>query len=460
MHFGRCLTVFALVGSMVLVGAVVFAGGAEDSTDDAMAEPMEEPVTLTIWAHHPEAELEKLMSDYQELHPHISFEFLHIPWSNAGWAQKTMTGLLSDDLPDLSFSAQGGAEWSLPVRGVFASLNRYLERDNVSLDDIPDGVLNLMVLNDQVYAIPMNTDYNLMFYNKRMFEEAGITSLPETWAEFAEATEKLTKRDADGNLTQIGLAVNNRTGNTFLGWVYANNGNWFSRDGTTAMMALPESVEAARYLMSLRDIIGTYDEITTFAPRARGVPDSFIQEKSAMAYFYAVTQIGRIDQNNPDLEYGVFRTPLPPGGTHGALNTGVGSFKIPAAASHPDEAWDFLKYVYDNSLTYIVEAWKNGRAGVPARLSVLRHPDFMALHPQLPEIVETFEPISQYSQLIHIFATDANWINMGPAIDSFIHDIEPPEVALAQAQEKIQVELDRIFGGLSERGIEVMLERF
>ena len=44
MHFVRCLTVFALVGSMVLVGAVVFAGGAEDSTDDAMAEPMEEPV--------------------------------------------------------------------------------------------------------------------------------------------------------------------------------------------------------------------------------------------------------------------------------------------------------------------------------------------------------------------------------------------------------------------------------
>ena len=67
MHFVRCLTVFALVGSMVLVGAVVFAGGAEDSTDDAMAEPMEEPVTLTIWAHHPEAELEKLMSDYQEI---------------------------------------------------------------------------------------------------------------------------------------------------------------------------------------------------------------------------------------------------------------------------------------------------------------------------------------------------------------------------------------------------------
>ena len=55
-------------------------------------------------------------------------------------------------------------------------------------------------------GIPFVALNSVMFYNKDMFEEAGITKVPETWEELREAAKKLTQdKNGDGETDQWGM---------------------------------------------------------------------------------------------------------------------------------------------------------------------------------------------------------------------------------------------------------------
>ena len=58
----------------------------------------------------------------------------------------------------------------------------------------------------KLMGIPFVALNSVMFYNKDMFEEAGVTKVPETWEELREAAKKLTQdKDGDGETDQWGM---------------------------------------------------------------------------------------------------------------------------------------------------------------------------------------------------------------------------------------------------------------
>ena len=63
------------------------------------------------------------------------------------------------------------------------------------------------ILDGLVGAVPLSIDSLGLFYNKDLFNEAGITSPPKNWDEFMEDVRKLTKFDAQGQITQAGAAM-------------------------------------------------------------------------------------------------------------------------------------------------------------------------------------------------------------------------------------------------------------
>jgi len=58
-----------------------------------------------------------------------------------------------------------------------------------------------------VYAMPLYNDTLALYYNKDMFNQAGIPYPPKTWDEVKEFTKKLTKIDEYGNITQSAIAL-------------------------------------------------------------------------------------------------------------------------------------------------------------------------------------------------------------------------------------------------------------
>ena len=57
---------------------------------------------------------------------------------------------------------------------------------------------NSVTEGDKVYGIPIGSNSLALFYNKKMFADAGISEPPKTWAELVEDATKLTKSPVYG----------------------------------------------------------------------------------------------------------------------------------------------------------------------------------------------------------------------------------------------------------------------
>ncbi|MDO9231609.1 MAG: extracellular solute-binding protein [bacterium] len=70
-----------------------------------------------------------------------------------------------------------------------------------------DVVVSDFVNEGKIYGVPMSVDSLALYYNKDLFNQAGITTPPKTWNEFIDTAMKLTQVDASGNIIQSGAAL-------------------------------------------------------------------------------------------------------------------------------------------------------------------------------------------------------------------------------------------------------------
>jgi ABC-type glycerol-3-phosphate transport system substrate-binding protein len=71
----------------------------------------------------------------------------------------------------------------------------------------PTALNDFTAKNGNIYAIPWEIDGLMVFYNKQLLAEEGVTEPPEDWDSFFELASDLTKRDASGRIIQSGLAI-------------------------------------------------------------------------------------------------------------------------------------------------------------------------------------------------------------------------------------------------------------
>lgn len=70
-----------------------------------------------------------------------------------------------------------------------------------------DVVINDFLYQGMVFAVPLTVDSLGLYYNKDLFNEAGITAPPQTWEEFIADCQKLSKVGSDGQILQSAVAL-------------------------------------------------------------------------------------------------------------------------------------------------------------------------------------------------------------------------------------------------------------
>lgn len=132
----------------------------------------------------------------------------------------------------------------------------YIESSGVDLSEIPQGLLDAYKLGDKTIGIPMAVYPSFIYYNKALFDEAGLAYPPHkvgeqyegkdwTWDTVAELAKQLTV-DANGNdatsadfdaenVIQWGLDAQ-WTENDARAWstIYGGSGSAVADDGSTA----------------------------------------------------------------------------------------------------------------------------------------------------------------------------------------------------------------------------------
>lgn len=195
----------------------------------------------------------------------------------------------------------------------------------------------------KTWGIPFQRSTIVLYYNKEAFKEAGLdpNRPPGTWTEMAEYAQKLTKRDASGNVTQWGVQI---PSSGFPYWLFQglaieNGVNLMNAAGTEVYYDKPEVVGALQYWLDLvnKDKVhppGIVEWGTT--------PKDFFERKVAMMW----TTTGNLTnvRSNAKFDFGVAM--LPANKQRGSP-TGGGNFYIfkKSTPAQREAAFKFIKWV-------------------------------------------------------------------------------------------------------------------
>lgn len=108
-----------------------------------------------------------------------------------------------------------------------------------------------MMIEGRQYGFPTNPGPWVIFYNKNIFDKAGLP-YPEgdwTWDEFVEVAKKLTIKGEGRRNETYGVM-----GYDLMEAIWQNGGSFYSEDGTRCTLGEPEAVEAAQWLMDLQHV--------------------------------------------------------------------------------------------------------------------------------------------------------------------------------------------------------------
>lgn len=228
---------------------------------------------------------------------------------------KVLPALTGSNPPDILVLSGGDAAKSFYKEGLVLELSESITTGNIDMTDMYEAPLSQCRQGDKIVCLPWGTDAYALFWNKDLFEAAGLDpeKPPSTMEELVEYAEKLTIVGADGSLDQVGFIPNHSWSHTDL---YARNfgGFWYSDDGSALTANSQAMIDALTWQQQFYTKYGV-DNLQAFA-------SGFGEYSSPDAPFYAGKvammvegewQVGPnfIPKLKPELNYGVAAFPPP-----------------------------------------------------------------------------------------------------------------------------------------------------
>lgn len=317
--------------------------GGEGTEQDATAAPDEaasdEQVELTfsVWGDPEELRiLQEIADDFHAENPNISVTVTVSDWDT--YWDKLQTQLAGGTPPDV-FAMDAPLYPDYQSRGVLLNLQPLIERDGFSLDGYYEQSLVCYNTDEGYFGLPRDIQPSVMYYNKDMFDEAGVPYPDETWTwdDVIEYGQQLAKdTDGDGTTDQYALWADLWDMELLWGsliWQY--EGEIINEDYTQTLIAEGNAMEAWQLI---EDMLFEYGIMPTPSV-AEQFGDPFESGNVAMtpAGHWVVPLYSNVDFN-----WDV--APLPQGTTRASMVNSVG-FVIGKDTEHPEEAWKFLQYL-------------------------------------------------------------------------------------------------------------------
>jgi len=141
--------------------------------------------------------------------------------------------------------------WTFADAGIVIDMKPMAELDpDVPLNDIYEPLVKMCSFHDGWYMVPWAADAPVMYYNKTMFEEAGLPEPPQgglTVDEFVQQSIELTNEAEQVYGTNIAVKWNA----IHLAWFSGYGGSYWNEDKSQVVFDSPECAEAAQVLADL-----------------------------------------------------------------------------------------------------------------------------------------------------------------------------------------------------------------
>ena len=310
----------------------VFAGGSKESANDGTT-----TLTFAVWDYAQNPYLARTIEAFQAANPDIKIEIQDTP--AADYVTKLNTQLNGGSDVDLFLVKEADKTKTFYDRGQLADLSSYIEADGIDMSAY-NGTDANFIFDGKTYGMPVRTDQYVLFYNKDIFDAAGVAypSNDMTWAEFEDLAAQVT----------LGEGATKKYGAYFHSW-NACVQNWGVQDGKHSIMDGEYSFFKPYYEMVLRmQEAGTCMSFAQIQASGLSYTDVFSQGLAAMlpmGSWLIQTMASRTISGETSINWGVAVVPhaddVPNGYTVGATTP----ICINNASDDKDAAWKFVQFI-------------------------------------------------------------------------------------------------------------------
>ena len=347
-----------MLGMIMAAGMLTGCGSSSSSssaaTDTAAGSATEaateeksgssDSILVNIWDSKQRAGLQEICDDWSESSG-IEVKVEVVDWDNY-WTLLE-AGASGGDMPDVFWMHSQYSEKYMD-QGILLDLTDYIEKDDsIDLDNYYEEITGLYSYDGKQYAIPKDYDTIALWYNKDMFDEAGIAYPDDTWTweKLIEVAQQLTKEDG----SQYG----------FVGNTDANQEGYYNAIYSYGGYVINDTKDKSGYddaatLEAMEMYTGLIEAMPPQSTMAEtGNIDLFMSNQAAMGMFgswYAPTFKELAEEGNTQWACAVLPYHDANGngtcddGERVSIFNGLG-WSAPANVENPDEVYSLISYL-------------------------------------------------------------------------------------------------------------------
>ena len=336
------------------------------SSQETTTKPAEKvSITWGYWGDPSEvAQNKEVAAAFQQKNPDITVEHMTAPWGD--YFTKLQTQFAGNTAPDVMFITYLS---TYAPMGVLAEITPLCQQNGFDLSKYPKGAIDSFTYGGKLYGVPRDNDTKVLFYNKKLFDDAQIPYPQQGWTteQLADTAKKLTKNTADGN-KQYGLLFD--PSNWFL-WVFMNQGKYFDNDENPAKVMLDDqnTVDAIQFMGDLINrykVTPSYDLLNDGTKRQQ----LFINNQAAML----IDNHAQIPTflASKDVQWDVAYLPVFAGKPMANVGGGAG-YTINSKTRNVDASWKLWQFLNTDG----IKMYMAGGTMVPVNADLLNSPDFV-----------------------------------------------------------------------------------
>ena len=335
----------ALAMAVLMVFSMMSFAAADDQT-----------LTIVTWDATTTPYLIAQKEAFEASHPGVTIEYVDV--ASQDYAVKTTTMLAGGDTSDIFMVKEITDNLKWQEAGYSEPLNAYMEASGYDVSGFA-GIEGSYAIDGEQYALPFRSDFWVLFYNKDLFDAAGVAypTNDMTWDEYADLAIQMT--DAEQGIY----------GTHYHTWLSAVV-NWDVADGVNTL--IDGNYDDLAYYYDVYNKIEeagacmAYTELKAAGLHYSGAFGNGNIAMMPMGYWYVSTLIANIASGEYNVKnWGIAAVPHADGVAAGSSFGNLTGVMMNAKSENKDLAWEYM-------------AWLAGEEGSQATASVGARPAWVS----------------------------------------------------------------------------------
>lgn len=341
-----CTGLTACAGSSKPAEEKKKSGAASEAAEAASGK---KTLSVITWDNESTPQFQAVIDAYEAKNPDVEIKIIDTSADEYNNSLGISLSAAQPD-PDVIWVKDMGSMLQMADKKQLLPIDDFMKKDNFDLS-IYKGAAEQLQYNGVSYALPYRNDWYVLYYNKDLFDAAGVEypSNDMTWEEYYDLAAKMISGEGSAKV----YGSHNHTWQALVT-------NWAVQDGTHTVVEKDYSFLAPWYeeALALQDN-GYIQDYSTLKTANIHYSSVFKNQQCAMmpmGTWFIATMMQSQASGETNFHWGVARIPHPSNTETGYTVGALTPVAISAFTDEPDLSWDFVKFATSEEAAEILAA--------------------------------------------------------------------------------------------------------